>query len=85
MGGRGETELSSDLGSLDREFLITDLLEPCRPLSGPRAVNHKEMEAGAAVAPNPLLLYCSPPPLPSLSNTPDTRLPHTPHVVPNFN
>lgn len=76
MGGRGRAELSSDLGSLDREFLITDLLEPCRPLSGPRAVNHKETEAGVAVAPNPLLLYCSLPSFPLFRTRPTPGL-HT--------
>lgn len=45
--GGGKAQLG--LGSLDQEFLITDILELSRLLAGHRAVNHTKTAAGAAV------------------------------------
>lgn len=46
---REETSLVWGLGFLDQEFLITDLLELYRLLSGLGAVNHKTTAAGVAM------------------------------------
>lgn len=45
--GGGKAQLG--LGSLDQEFLITDILELHRLLAGLRAVNHTKSAAGVAV------------------------------------
>lgn len=57
------------LGLLDQEFLITDLLELKRLLSGLRAVNHEWTRAGVAVT----SAWLFPPGLPFHLNLSDNR------------
>lgn len=54
----GRTRQGSGLGPWHREFLITNLLEPCSLLLHPKVVNHKKTEAGVAVTSPLLLSYC---------------------------